>query len=156
MDTQLVSELAQVMLQSRHLAKQVLNDNDITIAELIALGRIANNAEDSVDNVYADDLQDALHVSKPAISQMFKSLEARGYIKREINLLNRRKLIIILTDKGREALAATKTCYADILAEIIDAFGEDKTRQMIALFEEFSGVIRGIARERMETPIPKA
>lgn len=148
-------QLAHVLLQSRHMAKQVLNDNEITIAELIALGGIENNALDSIENVYADDLQSMLYVSKPAISQMFKSLEARGYITREINLLNRRKLIITLTDAGREVLARTKTYYADILSEIIQVFGEDKTRQMITLFEEFSDVIQDVAKKHATTPISK-
>lgn len=156
MDVQLISGLVKALMQGRHLATNVLDAGDerITVAELVALGRIADNREGSAQNIYADDLRGSLYVSKPAISQMLKSLETRGLIRREINPENRRKLTVTLTDQGRELLGDALARTRHYLSRVIEAFGEEKTREMIALYSEFSQIMEQVAREEACQPQP--
>lgn len=146
MDTQLMRELLDSIMQERNTMTTALNDRELSLVEFIALGRIAGNRIDSPGNIYADDLQRSLFVSKPAISQMLKSLENAGYIKRDINMTNRRKLNVILTDRGREIYEGARQRYRAMLDRIIQAFGEEKTQQMIALNREFIAVVKETIR----------
>lgn len=148
MDTNMLRELIHAILQSRQLAAQMYTDSDITIAEFAALARIAHNKRESEDNIYADDLQGILCISKPAISQMLKSLETRGYIQREINLVNRRKLTVMLTPQGQAVLRKSRAYFADLLADIVKRFGEEKTRQLIALNTEFFTMTQEAVQQR--------
>lgn len=148
METQLMRDLIHTMMQGRQALKGAFHDSELTMAEFIALSSIEHNTDDdAMDNVYADDLRHNLYVSKPAISQMLKSLEKAGYIRREINPLNRRKLTVTLTDEGRALLDRTVQRYEDRLREIIEAFGMDKTLQLVSLFTEFMAVVQDINRD---------
>lgn len=147
MDTQLLRDLGATLFQSRHIMTLLFSGDRLTLAEMLALQGIEKNARDSTVNVYADDLQHLLYVSKPAISQMMKSLEKSGYITREINPDNRRKLNVILTNQGREALREAGDHYKEMFTELVARFGEDKTRQLIALFTEFVDAAKSISRE---------
>lgn len=147
MDPQLLKDLGRILMQSRQSAAIVFHDKSLTLPELLALGSIEHNAMDSGENIYADDLQKILCVSKPAVSQMLKALEAQGYITREINPENRRKLDVILTGSGRDVLGEAIDHYKDTFKRIIEAFGEDKTRQLITLFTEFIETAKDIQQE---------
>lgn len=148
MDRQLMRELMQILMQGRHVVTTMLHDKDLSLAEFIALACVAGNRDNAKDMVYADDLQSRLYISKPAISQLLKSMEKAGYIRREINLENRRKLNVTLTEEGQAVLSSAMARYEGALAKIIDAFGVEKTRQMIALNSEFVAVTRQTLHEK--------
>lgn len=144
-----MKDLIYTLMQGRQTTTTTLSDKDLSLPEFIALAHIEKNREDSPENIYADDLQQYLYVSKPAISQMLKSLETKGYIQREINQVNRRKLTVTLTEQGHEALRSAMERYETALAKIIDTFGADKTRQLIALLSEFVSIAQDV-RNSME------
>lgn len=147
MNSGLMKELIQTLMQGKHSMAAVLHDRALSLSEFVTLAAIEKNAAHSERNVYADDLQRFVHISKPAISQMLKSLEKAGYIRREINPENRRKLTVILTDEGRAVYRKALGHYGRITGRIIDAFGEAKTRQLIDLYAEFTAVAMTVARE---------
>lgn len=144
MDDRLIAELIQVLLRSRKTVMQVLGDCEIPFAEFLAMYWLEQNSETSADNVYAYELQNRLFVSKPAISQMLKSLESRGYVHREIDMENRRKQVILLTESGRAMLEKVKVQYSEVFTEIIDTFGKEKVNDMLVLCRAFAEVVEKV------------
>lgn len=144
MDNQLLKDLGYTLMQSRQAAALVLREGSLSLAELLTLGSIEHNDPACTDNVYADDLQDLLCVSKPAISQMMRSLEKAGYITREINPENRRKLDVIITGHGREALSEALRCYKETLTRIVNAYGEEQTRTLVAMYAAFINTAKAV------------
>lgn len=59
-----------------------------------------------------------LGVSKQAASQLVDTLVIRGYLTREVNADDRRRVTITLTDRGREAAAAVRRGVLGIDAEL--------------------------------------
>ncbi|MEO6800865.1 MAG: MarR family transcriptional regulator [Rhodanobacter sp.] len=61
-----------------------------------------------------------LRVSKQAAGQLVDTLVTRGYLQRDVDEQDRRKLTVMLTDRGREAASvqtdARKKIDADLLA----------------------------------------
>lgn len=142
MDNELMRGLIGELVQGRHTLSMAFQEGRLSLPEYTAMVLIEGNAEGGAHNIYADDLQQSLRVSKPAISQMMKSLEGAGYIRREINPENRRKLNVTLTEAGRDVLQEATRRFEERSERIFEAFGEEKTRQLHALYGEFMGIIR--------------
>ena len=66
----------------------------------------------------AGDLMQALGVSKQAASQLIDTLVIRGYLTRQVNAGDRRRMTIELTDRGRGAAAAIRAGVEAVDAEL--------------------------------------
>jgi DNA-binding MarR family transcriptional regulator len=123
----------------------------LSFSELHALGCIDSCAEKDcpikekdcsvTERTTHHAMHETLAVSKAAISQMLASLEKRGYIRRETDTGNRRKIIITLTPKGRETVDKVKKGMDDLVSHVITQFGEEETRHLIRLLNRFEEVI---------------
>jgi DNA-binding MarR family transcriptional regulator len=69
------------------------------------------------------DLIRELDVSKQAASQLIDTLVVRGYLSREINPDDRRRLSITLTERGSAAAAAVRAGVADVDAQLVELCG---------------------------------
>ena len=76
------------------------------------LGGMANRG------IAAGDLVRQLGVSKQAASQLVDVLVLRGYLERHANAEDRRKLDILLTDRGRAAAAAVRAGVVSVDQEL--------------------------------------
>ena len=72
------------------------------------LGGMANHGGSAVDMIRG------LGVSRQAASQLIDTLVLRGYLTREINPADRRRMDIELTGRGRAAADAVQTAIADV------------------------------------------
>jgi DNA-binding MarR family transcriptional regulator len=118
-------------------------DTDISLAELALMKGIMDKTLDS-DGAK---IQEALCIKKAAVSQMLGVLEKKGYITRDINKENRRKIILRLTKKGETLINKTEKKVNALLSEIISRFGETDIKQLIVLFERFADIVNGIKEE---------
>ena len=118
---------------------------DVHMRKICALRKIAEQKE--TENVLYGELEHKLAVSKPALSQMFRSMEKSGYVVREIDPGDYRKVLFTLTPKGKELLCGMRGQLDRMLDETITRFGEDNTRQLITLFNGFADVFEQTANE---------
>jgi DNA-binding MarR family transcriptional regulator len=65
-------------------------------------------------------MQSTLSVSKAAASQALGGIEKKGYVKREIDRSNRRKITITLTDAGRSALENSTDALDKLVISLIN------------------------------------
>jgi DNA-binding MarR family transcriptional regulator len=125
--------------------RPLLNDDDggLSVAELSALGCIRRCDEEdcTADQTTHHAMHEALSVSKAAVSQMLGSLEKRGYIRREIDRDNRRRIIITLTEQGETAVNEAEKKMDVLMSRIITRFGEKDTRNFTRLLERFVEVV---------------
>ena len=66
----------------------------------------------------AGDMIRALGVSKQAASQLIDTLVLRGYLAREVNTQDRRRMVIGLTERGRAAAKAVRAGIEEIDGEL--------------------------------------
>jgi DNA-binding MarR family transcriptional regulator len=64
------------------------------------------------------DLVRELGVSKQSASQLVDSLVLRGYLERHVNPDDRRRLDVVLTDRGRAAAAAVRAAVESVDDEL--------------------------------------
>jgi DNA-binding MarR family transcriptional regulator len=127
------------------ILRSLLNDDDggLSVAELSALGCIGHCDEEdgNADKTTHHAMHETLAVSKAAVSQMLGSLEKRGYIRREIDRDNRRKIIITLTEQGETAVDDAEKKMDILMSRIITQFGEKDTRNFTRLLDRFAEVV---------------
>jgi DNA-binding MarR family transcriptional regulator len=79
---------------------------------------------------------DELRVSKQVAGQLVDTLVLRGYLNREVDSDDRRRLTITLTRRGRGAAAVQRKAAEKIEAELLRKLGPDhlaRTRETLAL-----------------------
>ena len=126
---------------------------NLHMGEFFTLAKIADNCLGSEGNSRFTDIHSKLHVSKPAFSQMLNSLEKKGYIQREIDQRDRRRLVTTLTPEGDKTLQAMKDHADKTITEIISRFGEENTMQLITLFNRFADISEEVERETIPKEI---
>ena len=76
------------------------------------LGGMASNRGSAVEMIRS------LGVTRQAASQLIDTLVLRGYLSREINPEDRRRMNIVLTERGRAAAAAIRAGIEQVEAEL--------------------------------------
>lgn len=138
MERQLKEELARALFRFKKVGVHFPPQLDIHMGEFFLMYRLVKDG--SENQVSTADLQEKLFVTKPAVSQMYKSLEKKGYIQRETDKSDRRKVVVSLTPLGHEILQQVKEYFDSRLSEIIARFGEENTIQLIDLFSRFADI----------------
>ncbi len=148
-DEALKSQLGRSMFRFRKVGMAFNPGLDVNMGEIAILNGIANNDSGCDTNKCVDEVRNSLYMTKPAISQIYSSLEKKGYMTREIDMNDRRKILVKLTPDGHEILKKTKEYTEQVLNEIISRLGEDDTRQMIELFDRFADITEDLKTTKL-------
>ncbi len=123
---------------------------DMPPGEFFGLFKVEHLSCTSAGEVNVSDIQGTGQMTMPAVSQMLNNLERKGLIVRGISSADRRKITVSLTEDGKEYLRTAKKHADMILSEAVATFGEERTRQLIELSTQFSGVLEAAQRKVCE------
>lgn len=82
---------------------------------------------------YPADLAWALLLPAPTVSQLIRQLEDAGYLTRQIDSTDRRRVRLELTDAGRQVRAAVQECLNVSLQRRLDRLSEAQLAQLVEL-----------------------
>ncbi|MFP3043321.1 MarR family transcriptional regulator [Treponema primitia] len=116
---------------------------NVSMAELAVLAGIKNHTFEDGEVT----IPDLLCISRAAVSQMLRVMEQKGFIIRDINKANRRKQLLTLTKKGSAVVEEQEQKVMELLAQIVDQFGERETKQFIKLSGRFMDIIEKLKIE---------
>lgn len=77
------------------------------------------------------DIHEAMHISKPAVSQILNNLEKRGLINRTIDRNDRRKISVTLTPEGDNELRESMDHYEKMLDAVVNAMGREDAEVLV-------------------------
>jgi DNA-binding MarR family transcriptional regulator len=103
----------------------------------------------------ASDMTRGLGVTKQAASQLIDTLVLRGYLTREVNLSDRRRMTIDLTDRGRAAAAAVGAAVAEVdarLAQMISPEQRAGLRAGLTALAAIKDEVEAPSRETRPSP----
>ncbi|MGH8269110.1 MAG: MarR family winged helix-turn-helix transcriptional regulator [Steroidobacteraceae bacterium] len=83
-----------------------------------------------------------LRISKQAAGQLVDTLVNRGYLARNVDEQDRRRLVVTLTDRGRAAAAAQAAARERIDAQLLEKVGPqciEHTRVALAALTQMAG-----------------
>ena len=141
------------MIESfKNLAKNIssffdnnlLKKEDITCSELSVLGVICENEKMNVT-----DLANSLKISKSAVSQTLSKLEKKGYVKRKINLFDKKISYISLTENAKEKYEKKKEEYDSIINKVENQMGENDLKELSRLLAKLSDIIYDLGKDEV-------
>jgi DNA-binding MarR family transcriptional regulator len=103
--------------------------------------------------VYVSEIHENILVTKSAVSQALGVLEKKGYVTREMDKKDRRKIAVTLTDEGEAVLRRSMLQAEQVLETIISRFGEKNSKKLIELFERFADTAEALKQELSEAPM---
>ncbi|MDR3225296.1 MAG: MarR family winged helix-turn-helix transcriptional regulator [Clostridiales Family XIII bacterium] len=105
--------------------------------------------------VYVSEIHENLFITKSAVSQTLGVLEKKGYIAREIDKKDRRKIAVTLTAEGEAELKKSMSAAEQVLETLVSRFGESDTKKLIELFERFADTAEAYKQELADAPARK-
>lgn len=108
---------------------------DTHYTEFVILSSIANSCPTACGNLNVSEIKDTLHISQSAVSQSLKSLEKKGYITRNIDINDRRKITISVTDRGHNIINISTKNQQRMMNELFLRFGIEDIELLIELLE---------------------
>jgi DNA-binding MarR family transcriptional regulator len=139
MDKVLQEEFMRSIFRFRKIGMPFHKNFNLHMGEFAVMQGIAG--EDALGgNEWVPDIHEKLHISRPAVSQMLGGLEKKGYILRETDQNDRRKIVITITSEGREVMKDMKKNMENMFNEIANRFGEENMKQLIVLLNHFADV----------------
>ena len=119
-------------------ALEVAGYDDIPKNGLYVIGGLALGAGDVPLAVLIRDLR----ISKQAAGQLVETLVSRGYLTRNVDGEDRRRLVVTLTDRGRAAAATQAAARERVDAALLAKVGPhciEQTRVALCALAEMAG-----------------
>lgn len=116
--------------------------NCLQQSELAVMARASAGCMANEKGVCVSDIQQNLHISKPAVSQTLNGLEQRGYIVRTIDPDDRRKITVTLTPEGERVFAEARRSYEKSLDLVLEQFGEENAAALIELLNRLMDIFK--------------
>ena len=85
-----------------------------------------------------EEIVEQLDISKPAVSRALESLEAKGYIVREVDASDKRAKRVLLTTKAMEISGRIEIIYSEIFSIAAKGVSENEIEDFIKLFARVS------------------
>ncbi len=94
---------------------------------------------DAHDGISQRDMADHLHVSRPSITAMLKTVEKAGLVVRKPDETDQRLTRVHLTDEGRRLAAELRSVLADYIKDTFATLSEDDRAELIRLLGSLKG-----------------
>ncbi|MBV7275839.1 transcriptional regulator [Clostridium sp. PL3] len=129
----LASEYMEVMyrMRGRNAQKHV---SDSVNGENFVLSYISEHE----GNVIPSDISNAMGTTSARIAAALNSLEGKGLILRRIDLEDRRRILIDLTDAGREQVHKQNQMRMSFITNMLKYLGEDDAKEYIRIMKKLA------------------
>jgi MarR family transcriptional regulator, transcriptional regulator for hemolysin len=136
-----MSEIRDVWLHAHHMlrsARQIINENLHPLNLSSAEGNILLHLLTQGREMGQEQLVEQLDVSKPAVSRVLDSLEAKGFVTRQPDPADKRAHRVRLTDKGLEIGPAVEQAYNHVYTLAMQGISADELEYFMRLFSRIS------------------
>lgn len=107
---------------------------------------LLNIIMDGKDGITVSEIAAELDVTPPAVSRSLKSLESRGLVIRETDLLNRRNTMVRLTESGLDFLEKSRRQMDGLMEYVTEKMGMERKKQLYELLGEMSAIIENYVK----------
>ncbi len=140
MAQQLKEAFLNALSQMKSMGMSLPNRCDFQYVELSIMQQVTQNCTEAGRCLTVSEIHRTMHISKSGVSQSLSGLEEKGYIRREIDQNDRRRIAVTATEAGRQSLAQATSCYDAMLDDLFSAYGEENTRDLVEKISELCAV----------------
>ena len=91
--------------------------------------------------VRPSELGKEMHLSRPAVSRMLRSLKEKGYLKMSVLPEDHRYVKIVLTEEGIESLDREMSRCADVFKRVVSRMGDEAVSRMMYYNSMFTSIL---------------
>lgn len=113
----------------------------LQLSEMAVLSKAAKGCLCANDGICVSDIHEAMHISKPAVSQILNNLEKRGLVVRSIDKTDRRKIAVTLTEKGEAELLECLENYGELLDNVMYRFGAENAKILVTQVDRLMDIL---------------
>lgn len=88
------------------------------------------------DGVKVSELSSRMHVTSPSITQLVTALEERGFVKRTMDMEDRRSVKVSITEKGSEITQQAEDHLMATLAGLVAYLGSEKSQTLVDIVND--------------------
>ncbi len=114
---------------------------DLIFHEFVVLRNILNIQTEKNTPLYPSDLSDRLNLSRSYVTSVLNSLEKKNLINRTVDLTDRRRILIFITDKGQQIFDNMKKKELEQANLLIQKLSDAKTIKLISLLDDASDIL---------------
>ncbi len=96
------------------------------------------------ESALPSELASAMHTSSARVAVALKSLESKGFITRQIDKTDRRKIIVSLTTSGRELVETHRVEMRKRVELILNHLGEEDAKEYIRIVGRITDIARNV------------
>ena len=94
------------------------------------------------------ELSEAMNTSTARISALLNVLEKKNHIVRNVDLNNRRNVLVSLTEEGHKRIKKEMKQKRDCMIKVFSEMGEADTKEFLRLTERFSLLMQSNCKRR--------
>lgn len=113
-------------LSPHHSHRQM---NESLHGEMFALHYLDTTGKD----VLPSELTKKMHVSSARTAATLKSLEEKGWITRRLDDRDKRKVLVSLTEEGKEEAKKNHEHMIEKISQMLEALGEEDARHLVRI-----------------------
>ena len=118
----------------------VFKKDNVSCSELSIL-KVLSESEKQNIKMNVTELANELKMSKSAVSQLVSKLEKKGFVKRKINLIDKKINYLTITDIARENYQNNRGKYNEIVNKVVSEMGEVDSKELSRLLKKLSDII---------------
>ena len=126
-------KLFRALTQFRRLGWHQQSIAGCTPSEIKVLFCIRGDPHLRTSHMTVSEISKHLHVTPPSITQLLKSLEARGLIERHMDPSDRRVIVVTLTEQGERVTNQAREAFSATMKGLIEYLGEEQSNQLADL-----------------------
>lgn len=123
-------------LEAERVQVPILQSRDLTVAQYKFLKLLYDEQKDSVRIV---DLENCYSMTHPAVIDILKVLEKKGYTRRAVNPEDARSKIVVLTEKAYEQQQELDDLAEKMEEAVTRNLDEQERRELIRLLHKMMG-----------------
>ncbi|MDO7786653.1 MarR family transcriptional regulator [Desulforamulus aquiferis] len=105
-------------------------------SEIKVLFCIKQGSKSHASEMKVSDISKYLKVTAPTITQLIKSLEAKGLVERNIDQTDRRAVRIKLTSQGEKITERAENAFYTSFNGLVEYLGEEQSNQLADLLSK--------------------
>jgi len=134
------SILAKELLASMHLIRRYKPEKSIRQAlmgEMFVLRFLSTRGDDVVPG----DIGKVMNVSSARIAQTLNSLEKKGWLTREIDAKDRRRILVKLTDEGEKQAEEHQENVIQRTTKMLELLGEHDAKEYVRITAKLAKIM---------------
>ena len=132
---------------SEPLQTRIWHSAQLSLVQVRVLRRLANQPQSQ------SQLGAELGLAPPSITRLVDRLEARELIARQRDEADRRKVVVTLTDEGRQLVSALPLLEGTAIMAAVDHMSPSQQETIGAAFREFTAAVRQAEEELVGTAV---